>query len=67
MQYEPGVLARSDVHPYADSREFDPHVRQKILSRRFDHEKMSTAILFLLLIQEGQVSVTGERMCTKYW
>ena len=27
----------------------------------------STAILPLLLIQEEQLSVTGERLCTKYW
>ena len=31
------------------------------------HEKISTAILPLLLIQEDQLSVTGERMWTKYW
>ena len=30
-------------------------------------EIISTAILFLPLIQEGQLSVTGERMGTKYW
>ena len=29
--------------------------------------KKSTAILPLQLIQEEQLSVTGERMCTKYW
>ena len=28
--------------------------------------QISTAILPLLLIQEEQLSVTGERMCTKY-
>ena len=28
---------------------------------------ISTAIPPLLLIQEEQLSVTGERMCTKYW
>ena len=28
-----------------------------------DHE-IYTVILFLLLIQEGQLSVSGERMCT---
>ena len=28
---------------------------------------MTTAILPLPLIQEEQLSVTGERMCTKYW
>ena len=54
----------SDWH--ASDPEFDPHVRH-ILSRRLGHEKISTAILPLLLIQEEQLSVTGERMCTKYW
>ena len=29
--------------------------------------KKSTSILPLPLIQEEQLSVTGERMCTKYW
>ena len=29
-----------------------------------DHEIFSTIILFLPLIQEGQLSVSGERMCT---
>ena len=48
---------------YAGSRGFDPHV----LSLRFGHEKISTTILSCPLIQEGQLSVTGERMGTKYW
>ena len=34
---------------------------------RLGHENISTAILPLRLIQEEQLSVTGERMCTKYW
>ena len=34
---------------------------------RLGHENISTAILPLPLIQEAQLSVTGERMCTKYW
>ena len=29
-----------------------------------DHEIFSAVILSLLLIQEGQLSVSGERMCT---
>ena len=33
-------------------------------ARRPDHEIFSTVILSLLLIQEGQLSVSGERMCT---
>ena len=28
-----------------------------------DHEILSTVIFFLLLIQEGQLSVSGERIC----
>ena len=31
---------------------------------RFDHEIFSTVILSLPLIQEGQLSVSGKRMCT---
>ena len=52
---------------YADGRRFDPHVRQNILSLRFGHEKVSTTILSLPLIQEGQLSVNAVRMGTKYW
>ena len=51
---------------HASGPEFDPHIRH-ILSWRLDHENISTAILPLPLIQEEQLSVTGERMCTKYW
>ena len=29
-----------------------------------DYEIFSTVILSLLLIQEGQLSISGERMCT---
>ena len=35
-----------------------------ILSWRFEYEIFSTVILSLPLIQEGQLSVSGERMCT---
>ena len=35
-----------------------------ILLWRFDQEIFSTIILSLPLIQEGQMSVSGERMCT---
>ena len=65
---------------HSSGPEFDPHVRH-ILSWRLCHENISTAILLLVdlvvknfcailslsLIQEEQLSVTGERMCTKYW
>ena len=52
---------------YADRSGLDPRVRQNILSMRFGHEKNSTTILSLPLIQERQLSVTGERIGTKYW
>ena len=51
---------------HASGPEFDPHVRH-ILSWRLGHENISLAILPLPLIQNKQLSVTGERMCTKYW
>ena len=51
---------------HASGPEFDLHVRH-ILSWRLGHENISTVILPLPLIQEEQLSVTGERMCTKYW
>ena len=51
---------------YADGRGFDPYVRQHSFVE-IGHKIISTAILSLPLIQEGQLSVTGERMCTKYW
>ena len=50
----------------ASGPEFDPHVGH-IVSWRLGHENISTAILPLPLIQKEQLSVTGERMCTKYW
>ena len=32
--------------------------------QKIDHEIFSTVLLSLPLIQEGQLSVSGERMCT---
>ena len=40
---------------------FDPQVRQHSFME-IGHEIISTAILSLSLIQEGQLSVTGKRM-----
>ena len=51
---------------YVDGQGFDPHVLQHSFVE-IGHEIISTAILSLQLLQEGQLSVTGERMCTKYW
>ena len=50
----------------ADGRRFNPHVRQHS-SVEIGHEIISVAILSLPLIQEGQLSVTGKRMCLSYW
>ena len=61
-----GSSIGSEFAWHASCPEFDPHVRH-ILPWRPGHENISMAILSLSLIQEEQLSVTGERMCTKYW
>ena len=43
---------------------FNPHRGQQHSFVEIDHEIFSTVILSLPLIQEGQLSVSGERMCT---
>ena len=43
---------------------FDPHRGRQHSFVEIDHEIFSTVILSLLLIQEGQLSVSGESMCT---
>ena len=45
-------------------RGFNPHRGWQNSFMEIDHEIFSTVILFLPLIQEGQLSVSGERMCT---
>ena len=42
---------------------YDVHLNLNIYEE-IDREIFSTVILALLLIQEGQLSVSGERMCT---
>ena len=56
----PGAIALSDLRP--------PGVRTVAGSILQQHSFVITSmvILSLPLIQEGQLSVTGERMCTKY-
>ena len=44
----------------------DPEIVRLIPARSSTHEIFST-VIFLLLIQEGLLSVTNESMCTKYW
>ena len=62
------AVARLDACPLGmqAAPEFDSHV-QHSLSWRLGHEKIYMAILPFPLIQEEYLSVTGERMCTKYW
>ena len=45
-------------------RRFDPHGGRQHSFVVIDHEIFSMIILSLLLIQEGQLSVSDERMCT---
>ena len=61
-----GSSIGSEFAWHASGPEFDPHVWH-ILSWRLGHENISTAIVPPPLVQEEQLSVTGERISTKYW
>ena len=54
--------APSDWRP--GGRGFNPRQGRQHSFVEIDHEIFSTVILSLPLIQEGQLSVSGERMCT---
>ena len=54
--------APSDWRP--GGRGFNPHRGRQHSFVEIDHEIFSTVILSLPLIQKGQLSVSGERMCT---
>ena len=54
--------APSDWRP--GGRGFNPRRGRQHSFVEIDHEIFSTIILSLPLIQEGQLSVSGERMCT---
>ena len=54
--------APSDWRP--GGRGFNPRRCRQHSFVEIDHEIFSTVILSLPLIQEGQLSVSGERMCT---
>ena len=51
---------------YADVRGFDPAVRQHSLMG-IGHEINSRAFFPLLLFRVGQLSITGQKMYSKYW
>ena len=63
---EPASVAQldapSDWRP--GGRGFNPRRGRQHSFMEIDHEIFSTFILSLPLIQEGQLSVSGERMCT---
>ena len=54
-------VAQLDVRPTGD-QEGRYHSSVEI-----DHEIFSAVILFLLLIQEVQLSVSGKKECAQYW
>ena len=54
--------ATSDWRPGGHG--FDPRQVRQHSFVEIDHEIFSTVILSLPLIQEGQLSVSGKRMCT---
>ena len=54
--------APSDWKP--GGRGFNPRRGRQYSFMEIDHEIFSTVILSLPLIREGQLSVSGERMCT---
>ena len=56
------VGCASDWRP--GGRGFDPRRGRQHSFVEIDHEIFSTVILSLPLIQEGQLSVSGEKMCT---
>ena len=62
----PASVAQLDA-PYdwrPGGRGFNPRRGRQHSFVEIDHEIFSTVILSLPLIQEGQLSVSGERMCT---
>ena len=68
--YQPLGYANRDKRaplPHSDNVQFDLYLSGHTGLKPFveiDHEIFSTVILSLPLIQEGQLSVSGERMCT---
>ena len=65
---EPASVAQLDAPSDSDwrpgGRGFNPRRGRQHSFLMIDHEIFSTVILSLPLIQEGQLSVSGERMCT---
>ena len=61
----PASVAQLDARPISDRRlPVRPPPGWQHSFVFIDHEILSTVFLSLPLIQEGQLSVSGERMCT---
>ena len=60
----PDSVAQSDARPIGDKVVVRPLPGWQHSFMEIDHEIFSMVILSLPLIQEGQLSVSGERMCT---
>ena len=63
----PGAVARSEACLLGIQAAPSSIYTSGTFFRGDGHENISTAIFPLPLIQEEQLSVTGKRMCTKYW
>ena len=63
----PGPVARSDARLPGIQTAGSIFRPGKHSFVEIGHGIISTANLSLPLIQVGQLSVTGEKMCTKYW
>ena len=62
---QPALVAPLEVCPSVDQEVAGSTLTgQQHQFVEIDHEIFSTVILSFLLIQEGQLSVSGERMCT---
>ena len=63
---KPASVAQLDAPSYwrPGGRGFNPGRGRQHSFMEIDHEIFSTVILSLPLIQEGQLSVSGKRMCT---
>ena len=53
-----------NLHEMPGGCGFNPHLGRQHSFMEIDHKIFSTVILSLPLIQEGQLSVCGKRMCT---
>ena len=65
MFYSPASVAQLDVpSDWGPGHGFNPRRGRQHSFVEIDHEIFFTVIRSLPLIQEGQLSVSGERMCT---